>query len=86
MMADSELFDIRSDRRDGPRHFVAENGWHRNDIVRGEQQVGMAQPGRAHIDQHFASNRSCDLKVLQIEPVPQRVNDHCLHAGACSFP
>jgi len=36
MMADSELFDIRSDRRDGPRHFVAENGWHRNDIVRGE--------------------------------------------------
>ena len=46
----------------------------------------MAQPGRVHIDQHFASNRSCDLNLLKIEPVPQRVNNHCLHAGACSLP
>jgi len=30
----------------------------------------MAQPGRVHIDQHFASNRSCDLNLLKIEPVP----------------
>jgi hypothetical protein len=51
----------------------------------GEQQVGMTQPSRVHIDQHFASDRRRDLHVLEIEPVPQRVNDKCLHADAGSL-
>src|ERR1700689_1979942 len=58
---------------------MPQNGWHRDDVVGREQQVGMTQTGRLHIDENFAPDRRCDLHVLEIEPTAHCVYDKRLH-------
>jgi hypothetical protein len=60
----AELRDVRSDLGDDPRHFVAQHRRHRDDIVRGEKQVGMTQPRRFHVDKDLAPDRRGDLNIL----------------------
>jgi hypothetical protein len=57
VMFDAELRDVRCDFRDDSRHFVAQDGWHRDDIVRGEQQVGMTQPRAKGTEQQMRQSR-----------------------------
>jgi hypothetical protein len=35
---------------------MAEYCWKRSDIVRGEQKIGVTQPGRSHLNENFAPN------------------------------
>jgi hypothetical protein len=37
VISDAESRDVRSDFRDESRHSLAQGGWHRDDIGRGEQ-------------------------------------------------
>jgi hypothetical protein len=41
--------------------------------VRGEQQVGVTQPGRFHIDENFTSNWRGDVHIFEIEPTTECV-------------
>src|SRR5260370_19407660 len=68
VIPNAEFRDIGADFRHYPRDLMAKHGRCREDRVRGEAQVSMAQPGRSHIDQNFAPNRPCDVHILQIEP------------------
>ena len=61
---------------------MAEYCWKRNDIVRGEQKIGVTQPGRLHVDEDFASDRRSDVNVFQIKPMTERVQDQCFHVWA----
>jgi hypothetical protein len=54
MIADAELCDIRANLGDDPRDLMAE--YCRNDIVRGEQKIGVTQPGCLHLNENFAPN------------------------------
>jgi hypothetical protein len=56
MIAGAELCDIRANLGDDPRDLMAEYRWKRNDIVRGEQKIGVTQPGRLHLNENFAPN------------------------------
>jgi hypothetical protein len=56
MIADAELCDIQANLGDDPTHLMAKYCWKRNDVVRGQQKIGVTQPGRLHLDEDFAAN------------------------------
>jgi hypothetical protein len=80
MISYTEMGDIGADFSDDPGHLVAKYSRGRNDIVGGEQEVGVTEPGCLHIDQHLATDRSGNVDVFfKIESAPDRVDDECLH-------
>jgi hypothetical protein len=74
-----ELLDFGADFSHNPGDFVAQHGWHGNDVVCGEQHVGVTQPGGLHIDQNFAPYWRGNVHVVGLEPAAKCVNDKCLH-------
>jgi hypothetical protein len=81
MISDTELCDIGTDCGHNPRDLMAKHRRHWNDIVSSEQKVGMAQAGRLHLDENFASYRSSDVNVLEIEAATECVKHERLHLG-----
>ena len=79
MITNTELRDVGTDLSDDSRHLVAEHRRRRNDVVRGEQQVGVTEPGRLHVDQNFAADRRSDVDVFKIKSVAERVDDERFH-------
>jgi len=57
VISDAELRDVRSNLCHNPCNLVAQHGWHRDDVVRGEQQVGMTHPRRPHVARTWRMNR-----------------------------
>ena len=56
MIADSELCDIRANLDHDSGNLMAEYCWKWNDIVGGEQKIGMTKPGRTYLNKNFAPN------------------------------
>jgi len=79
MISDAKLRDIGADCCDYPRDFVTQHRRYRKDVMTGEQQVGVTEPGSLHIDQHFAPYRPGDVDVFQLESLSERVEDQRLH-------
>ena len=79
MISNTELSDVGADLSDDSRNLVAEHRRHRNDVVRGEQQVGVTEPGRLHVDQNFAPNRCGDVDVFEIESASECIDDKRFH-------
>jgi hypothetical protein len=75
----TELSDITTDCCHDPRDFVTEHRWCRHDIVSGEQEVGMTQARRLHVDKNLAADRRGDLHVFEIKSVTARVQDKRFH-------
>jgi hypothetical protein len=81
-----DLANIRSNGSHDPRDLMTEHARKRNDIVSGEQQVGVAQPGRLHVDESFAPNRRGDLHNLEVEPTTECVNYKRIHVWPPTVP
>jgi hypothetical protein len=79
VISDTKLCDLRADCSYDSRNLVTEHRRRWNDIVGGEQKVGMTQPRRLHVDEDFASDRGSDINVLEIEPTTECVDYKCLH-------
>ena len=79
MVSEPTLCDLRTDFSDGPGDLVPQHRRRRNDIVTSEQQIGMTESGRLHIDQHFAPHRRGDVDVFPIEAMPERIEDKGRH-------
>ena len=47
--------------------------------MRGEQYVGVTQPGGLHVDENFASNRRGDVHILEVEPTTDTIEYKRLH-------
>jgi hypothetical protein len=79
VISDADLRDIGTYFGNDPGDLVTKHrrGW--NDIVRGEEQVGVTQPGRLHVDENFVPNRRGDVYNLEVEPTTERVNYKRLH-------
>src|SRR5260370_26433629 len=80
VIPNAEFRDIGADFRHYPRDLMAKHGRCREDRVRGEEQVSMAQPGRSHIYQNFAPNRRGDVHILEIETTTPCVKSSRRHA------
>jgi hypothetical protein len=78
VIADSELCDVKTDCSYDPRNLVTKYSRHWNNIVSGEQKVGMTQARGLHIDENFAPNRGGNVHVLEVEPATKCVNYKCL--------
>jgi hypothetical protein len=68
VVSDMDLCDFGTDDGHDRRDLVAEHCGRRNEIVSGEQQVGVTQPGRLHIDVNFTSDRHGNVHILEVEP------------------
>jgi hypothetical protein len=79
VIADLELRDVRTCCRHEPRDLMAQHRRRRRDIVSGEEQVGVTQPGRSHLDEDFAPDRRGYVYVLEFEPTTECVNYKRLH-------
>jgi len=71
VISDADLRNVGSDCGHDPCDLVTEHGGRRNEIVSGEQQVGVTQPGRLHLDENFAPNRHGDVHILEVEPATE---------------
>jgi hypothetical protein len=60
-----ELRHVGSKLGHDSRYLVAQNGRRRDDIVSGEEQVGVAQPGCLHVDENFPSDWRGDVHGLE---------------------
>jgi hypothetical protein len=49
---------------------VAEDRRRRHEVVRGEQEVGVTEPGRSNLDEDLAPHRRRDVQVLEFETLP----------------
>jgi hypothetical protein len=74
-----DLADFRSHFSHDPCNLMTEHTGKRSDIVCSEQQIGVAQPRRLHVDQNFASHRRSNVHILEIEPSTDCVNYKALH-------
>jgi hypothetical protein len=74
VISHTELHDFRTHCRHDPRNLVTKYHRRWDDIVSGEKQVGVTQPGGLHVDEDFASNRRSGVHVLEIEPATECVN------------
>ena len=79
MISHTELHDFRTHGRHDPRNLVTKHHRRWDDIVSGEKQVGVTQPGGLHVDEDFASDRRSDVNVFKIKPMTERVQDQCFH-------
>ena len=79
MVSEPKLCDLRADFSNDPGDLVPQHRRRRNDIVSSEQQIGMTESGRLHVDQDFASHRRGNVDVFHIEATPDRIEDKGLH-------
>jgi hypothetical protein len=79
VIPDTELPDFGADFSHDPCDLVTEHGWHRNDIVRGKQQIGVAQPRGFHVNQDLASDWQGDVYVLEFKSAAESIDYKCLH-------
>ncbi len=79
MISDADLSDVGSDCGHDARNFVTKHRWGGDEIVSGEEQVGVTQPGRLHVHENFAPDRRSDVNVLEVEPTTECVEYKCLH-------
>ena len=79
VISDADLRNVGSDCGHDPCDLVTEHGGRRNEIVSGEQQVGVTQPGRSHVDEDFAPDRRGDVHVFEIKTVTECVQYKRLH-------
>src|SRR5260370_7156850 len=79
-ISDADLRDVGSDCGHDTSDLVTKHRRCRNKIVSGEEQVGVTQPGRLHVDENFAPNRRGDVDVFEVEPVTNSVQYKCLHS------
>jgi hypothetical protein len=86
VISDTKLHDIGADFGHEPGDLVAQHGRHRNDIVRGEQQVGATQSGRLYLYENFAPNRRRDVHILEVESTTQCVDYKRFHAACLPLP
>jgi hypothetical protein len=77
--SDADLRDIGSYFSNDPGDVVTKHRRGRNNIVSGEEQVGVTQPGRSHVDEDFVPNRRGDVHILEVEPASKRVYYKRLH-------
>jgi hypothetical protein len=74
VISDTEQRNIWTDCGHDSGDLVAKYRRGRNEIVSGEQQIGVTQAGCLHVDESFAPNRRGDVYVFEIESAPERVN------------
>jgi hypothetical protein len=79
VVSDADLGDIGTYFGDDAGDLVTKHRRGRNNIVSGEKQVGMTQPGRSHVDQNFVPNWRGDVHILEVEPATKRVYYKRLH-------
>jgi hypothetical protein len=79
VISDAELRDIGADLCHDPRDLMAQHRRSWNNIVSSEQQVGVTEPGRLHLDQNFAPYRRDNVDVFEIKSAPECVKYECLH-------
>jgi len=80
VISDTKLRDVRTHCSHDPRNLVTKHGWRRNDVVSSEQQVGVAQPRRLHVDENLASYGRDDVHILEIEPSTECIEYECLRS------
>jgi hypothetical protein len=79
VISDVDLHDIGTYFGNDPGDLMTKHRWDWNDIVSGEEQVGVTQPGRLHVDENFVPYRCGDVYNLEVEPTTERVNYKRLH-------
>jgi hypothetical protein len=79
VISDADLRDIGTYFGNDPGNLVTKHGRSRSDIVSGEQQVGVTQPRRLHIDENFASYRLGNVHILEFEPSTDCIKYKRLH-------
>ena len=79
VISDSDLRDIGTYFGNDPGDLVTKHRRGRNNIVSGEEQVGVTQPGRSHVDENFVPNRRGDVHILEVEPATECVEYERLH-------
>jgi hypothetical protein len=79
VISDVDLHDIGTYFGNDPGDLVTKHRRNRNDIVSGEEQVGVTQPGRLHVDEDFVPNRRGDVYNLEVESTTKRVNYKRIH-------
>ena len=73
MIADTQLRDVGADCNHYPCDLVTKYRRRWNEIMSSEQQVGVTQPRRSHVDEDFAPDRRGDVHVLEIEAATECV-------------
>jgi hypothetical protein len=79
VISDVNLRDIGTHFGNDSGDLVTKHRWSRNNIVSGEKQVGVTQPGRLHVDENFAPKRRGDVHIFEVESTTKRANYKCLH-------
>jgi hypothetical protein len=79
VISDTDMRYVGADSRHDTGDLVTKHRWRRSDIVSGEQQVGVTQSGRLHLDENFAPNRRGDVHILEVEPATECVYYKRLH-------
>lgn len=83
VIADVDLADIGTHGSDDARHLVAEHRRQWDEIVSGEREIGVAESGRPHVNEHFTPDRRGDLDVFDVKPATECVNDKRSHTRDC---
>ena len=81
VIADVELRDVRTDGSHDPRDLVTEHRGRRHEVMRGEQEVRVAEAGGSNVDEELTTQRRGDLDVLEVEAVAQCIQDKRFHGG-----
>jgi hypothetical protein len=85
VISDAELRDFGPHGGHDPVELVTEDRRHPHEVVRGEQEVGVAQPGGSNLDEDLPPHRRGEVHVLELEPAADGVQNECLHtARACA--
>jgi hypothetical protein len=79
VISDVDLHDIGTYFGNDPGDLVTKHRWDWNDMVRGEEHVGVTQPGRLHVDENFVPNRRGDVYNLEVEPTTECVDYKRIH-------
>jgi len=79
VIPDVKLRNLRADARHDPSDLVPEHSWPGNDVVVGEQQIGVTETRGLHVYEDFAPDGSCEVYVLEVETTTECVEYHRLH-------
>ena len=79
MIPDADLPHLGADCRHDPGDLVTKHRRRRNEIVSGEEQISVTQPGRLYVYENFAPNGHRNADVLEVKPTTDSVEHKRLH-------
>jgi hypothetical protein len=81
VVSDPQLRDLGAHGSHDSGDLVTKDRRRGNEVMRGEQEIGVTKPRRSHLNEDLAAHGSGDVDVVEVEPAADGIENERFHAA-----